>query len=141
MASSTSRNHRLSRDIRKFGFLAPVPCRHCLSDFQCFIMPDISARCERCAKAGRKNCVDVSWDAVHRTVDDYRERARKEEKAELKAALRKVEDRRLAVVARCVDTARYSSWRSRGLLIRLVVWRKSWKEKRKLRLLRTLLKS
>jgi hypothetical protein len=79
MSSSTIRNRRLGDRIRTEGFLALFPCRSCFPEHECFVMPQISSRCARCAAAGRSNCIEVSWDSVDKVVNDTRKKISEEE--------------------------------------------------------------
>ena len=83
MASKTSaRNRRLADRIKSFDSLAVIPCDSCGPDYDCFVMPTVSSRCERCARLRKKSCISTSWEAVDRMRESTSKKLAEEVAAE-----------------------------------------------------------
>lgn len=84
MSSSSSSSHqrrlRLSSEIRRANHPAEVPCNHCfLQGLVCFVMPDSRLRCAECTRLGKK-CVNMSWESLDRTREEYQKKVDDDEK-------------------------------------------------------------
>lgn len=81
MSSSHVRNLRLGLEIRSANVPAETPCNRCFFDgLACYIMPDAPKRmkCAECTKAG-KPCVNMSWESLDRTREEYRKKVEDDE--------------------------------------------------------------
>ncbi|GIZ36577.1 hypothetical protein CKM354_000004700 [Cercospora kikuchii] len=81
MSSSSSRNRlRLYKETIAFGSPSVIPCDHCfLNGHDCIVMEgSYRLRCAECVKRGRK-CVNLSWESLDRTREEYRKKVEKDE--------------------------------------------------------------
>ena len=83
MASKTStRNRRLVDRIKSFDNLAAISYDFCGPDYDCFVMPTVSSRCERCARLRKKSCISTSWKTVDRVRESISKKLAEEVAAE-----------------------------------------------------------
>lgn len=80
MPPSTHRRLRLSTEILQANVPAEVPCNHCLLEgIVCFVMPNSGLKCAECTRLGRA-CVNLSWESLDRTRDEYQKKVDEDEK-------------------------------------------------------------
>ena len=81
---SKSHQSRLKayRRIKKLSSISAFPCERCyFSNRSCFVMPSSGRsrlHCVECRRRGRR-CVEISWDAVDRSVTNAQEEVRRSE--------------------------------------------------------------
>lgn len=104
MSSSSSKNRlRLAKEINEHGRPVDQSCDYCFwNGLSCVAMEgNFRLRCSECVRRGRK-CVNLSWESLDRTREEYRRKVEKDEEdlAEVlarlmrdKAILRQAEER------------------------------------------------
>jgi hypothetical protein len=88
MASASTKNRlRLASEIQRNGRPVDIPCDRCfLSGHTCIAMANASRlRCSECVRLGRP-CVNLSWDSLDRTREEYQRKV-DEDEAELSVIL------------------------------------------------------
>jgi hypothetical protein len=101
-SDSRKRQLRLYNEILRSNTIAEIACDWCfINNLTCHIMPNSNLKCAECTKKGRP-CVNMSWESLDKTRDDYQARVDADEKllAEVmgrllrnKAILKQAEDR------------------------------------------------
>jgi len=82
MSLSSQKRLRLSSEIRRIGIIADTPCDKCFIDgLDCYVMPDSNSRlkCSECVRVGRP-CVNMSWESLDRTREEYQKKVDEDEK-------------------------------------------------------------
>lgn len=80
MPSSHQRRIRLGLEIRNANHPAELPCLHCFSEgLTCYVMPESRLKCSECTRIGRP-CVNMSWESLDRTREEYQKKVDEDEK-------------------------------------------------------------
>ena len=117
LSRATAERRRAAKRIRRFGKPSPFACDFCFSRGKfCVQMPNRKGElvCSQCRKLGRK-CVQLSWAAVDRSVEESRRRF-DEKEAEWKDAARRFAqlqaelDSRRAVLEQAEARAQQQLW-------------------------------
>lgn len=83
MSSSSSKNRlRLAKEIFEHGHPVPFACDHCFVNNLCCVAMEgtSSLRCAECVRRGRK-CVNLSWESLDKTREEYRKKVEQDEEA------------------------------------------------------------
>lgn len=80
MSRATQNRLRLAAEIHRSGHPAESPCDRCfLSNKSCVVMSTAGRlRCSECVRLGRP-CVNLSWESLDRTREEYSEKVRVDE--------------------------------------------------------------
>jgi hypothetical protein len=80
MSASHQRRLRLSSEIARANHPAEAPCNHCfLEGIICYVMPDSRLKCAECTRLGQA-CVNMSWESLDRTREEYQKKVDDDEK-------------------------------------------------------------
>jgi hypothetical protein len=80
MSASHQRRLRLSSEIARANHPAEAPCNHCfLEGIVCYVMPDSRLKCAECTRLGQA-CVNMSWESLDRTREEYQKKVDDDEK-------------------------------------------------------------
>jgi len=81
MSRSTKNRLRLAAEIAKNGRPVSVPCDFCLlSNSNCIAMEGTARpKCSECVRRG-KSCVNLSWESLDSTREEYRKKVEEDEK-------------------------------------------------------------
>jgi hypothetical protein len=95
MASAHRKNQlRLALEIQRNGFTSPIECDYCLLHSKvCIIMPG-GLKCSECTRIGRP-CVNMSWESLDRTRDEYSKKVEADEALLAEVVLRLMRNKKI----------------------------------------------
>ena len=97
MSSSSSKNRlRLAKEIQSLGRPVELACDHCFwNNLSCIAMEGASRlRCSECVRRGRK-CVNLSWESLDKTREEYRAKVEKDESDLAEVLARLMRDKKI----------------------------------------------
>lgn len=78
-SDSRKRQLRLAAEILDCKTTAEVACDRCfLGNIVCYIMPNSKLKCAECTRYG-KTCVNMSWESLDRTREEYQKKVDEDE--------------------------------------------------------------
>lgn len=97
MASSSTKNRlRLAAEIHRNGRPVDIPCDRCFSSgHTCIAMENASRlRCSECVRLGRP-CVNLSWESLDRTREEYQRKIDEDEEELAKLLTRLMRNKKI----------------------------------------------
>jgi hypothetical protein len=95
MTSDSRKNQlRLALEIQRNGFTSPIECDYCLLKSKiCIVMPG-GLKCSECTRIGRP-CVNMSWESLDRTRDEYSKKVEADEVLLAEVVLRLLRNKKI----------------------------------------------
>jgi len=92
--SSRQNQLRLALEIQRNGFISPIDCDYCLLNSKtCIIMPG-GLKCSECTRKARP-CVNMSWESLDRTRDEYSKKVEEDEALLAEVVLRLMRNKKI----------------------------------------------
>jgi hypothetical protein len=98
MSRSTRHRLRLALEIQRSGHIVTIPCDRCAKSGKvCVVMTRSNYSRLKCSECVRQNkpCVNISWDSLDRTREDYQRKVDEDEVELAKITARLVKNKRI----------------------------------------------